>query len=263
MINHARTLLLNRPGASRPLPTYYLEEYVDPAYQALALPSYLAGVRDALLGQNPDNAYANFRLWEIFRTIDSTEYAHYVTDFDPRVTYRRRRSVVAIGETTNYIPTTVGNLTKLSFAGKLGPSISTNRLQFDWQVQVVSPLVVQITSIQLQQSSLYTVTITGGQTDLIPLVGQLNLFFRVACVGTLPAGAGWQITAFAEPEGSINDMIDPLSRLGDAALIQLFPNRAPYTLFKQLWGSPLFIQDRLTGMALAYAYHADEVRLNV
>lgn len=263
MINHARTLLLNRPGASRPLPTYYLEEYVDPQYVPLALPGYLVQARDALLGRNPDNAYANFRLWEIFRTIDSTDYAHYVTDLDPRVTYRRRRSVVDVSHTTSYVPITPANTTKLYFAGEPGSSLVSAQLQFDWQVQVVDALVVQITSIQLQRTELQTVTITDGLTSLIPLTGQPNLYMRVACIGSLPAGAGWQVTTFAEPDGDINNMIDPLSKLGDATLVQLFPNRDPYKLFGQLWGSPIFIQDRLTGMALAYAYHADEVRRNV
>lgn len=263
MINQARTLLLNRPGASRPLPTYYLEEYVDPLYIPLVLPSYLAQVRDALLGRNPDNAYANFRLWEIFRTIDSTDYAHFVTDLDPRVTYRRRRSVVDIDHQTSYVPITPGNTTKLSFAGEPGSSLVSAQLQFDWQVQVVGALELQITSIQLQRTELQTVTITDGLTSLVPLVGQANLFFRAACLGSLPGGAGWQVTAFAEPDGDINTMIDPLSRLGDATLVQLFPSRAPYDLFGQLWSSPLFIQDRLTGIALAYSYHADEVRRNV
>lgn len=263
MINQARTLLLNMPGAGRPVSTYYLEEYVDPQYVPIMLPSYLAQVRNALLGVNPDAAFANFRLWEIFRTIDSTDYAHFVTDLDPRVTYRRRRSVVDIGQTVSFVPTSLGNSTKLSFVGQLGKGVLTSRLQYDWQVTVATPTTLQITSIQLQRSELQTVSITDGLTNPVPLIGQANLFFIVPCVGTLPPdGTSWLVTAFAEPDTDLNAMIDPLSRLGDAALFQLFPNRDPYPLFKQLWNSPIFVQDRLTGMALAYAYHANEVRLN-
>ncbi len=262
MINHARTLLLNRNGDNRPNPTYYLEEYVDPAYRALTLPGYLATVRNILIGANSDNAYANFRLREIMRTVDSTNYGNYITDLDPRVTYRRDRSVVQRGNSLTYTPITPGTTLALVFVGELSVSQSVQRLQYDWTVEQITPTVVRVTSVQSGQSQDITFSYDSGISSLIPLIGQSNLFFRFIEGGSSTNGSVWLLEGFAQPDEELPDLLVPLSQLGDAALYLLFPNRDPYTVFKNLWQQGIFWQDRLTGMALAYAYGANEVLMH-
>lgn len=263
MINHARTLLLNRSGASRPAQTYYLEEYVDPAFLPIKLPTYLSTVRDALVGGNSDNAYANFRLREIFRTIDSTEYRDYITALDPRVTYRRDRSVVQVGKSLTAAPITSGTTLELVFVGEITQGPLTQQLQYDWVVEQLTSTSVKITSAQLGQSADTTFSYTNGISSLIPLVGQNDLFFRFIQGGSSFDGSQWAVEGFTEPDEDFHSIMAPLSKLGDAALFLLFPNRDPYILFKNLFQNSIFFQDNLTGIALAYAYGANEVRLNV
>lgn len=262
MINHARTLLLNRPGATRPLPTYFLEEYVDPAFTPLQLPGALATVRNVLIGDGSDDAYANFRLWQLLRLVHSTEYAHYITDLDPRVTYLRRRSVVDAGAVSSYTPLTGPTTPKLYLLGSLETPLLPQRLQYDWLVEVVSGLVVRSTLIQTQQTTDTIVTVDDDLSSPIPLAGQGTFNVRIASNAPLPVGARWQVTAFAKPAGDPSLLLEPLAKIGDEALFELFGNAEPYKTFSDLFTKHVYFQYRLTGMVLAYAYKANEVRSN-
>lgn len=228
----------------------------------LALPTYLSTVRDALIGNDPDNAYANFRLREIMRTIDSTEYRDYITALDPRVTYRRDRSVVQVGKSLTSVPITGGTTLELVFVGEIAQGPLAQQLQYDWVVEQLTSTSVKVTSVQLNMSATTTFSYTDGISSLIPLVGQNNLFFRFVQGGSSFDGSQWAIEGFTEPAEDFHSIMGPLSKLGDAALFLLFPNRDPYILFKNLFQNSIFFQDNLTGIALAYAYGANEVRLN-
>jgi hypothetical protein len=263
VINHCRTLLLNRPGVLRPAPTYFLEEYVDPSFQPVALPTYLAAVRNILIGQNSDDAFSNYRLWQLFRTVVAgTEYQHYVTDLDPRVTYLRRRAVVDTQNTVSYVSITP-NAPKLYFAGTPAADPSSSRLQNDWLVEATGLATITTTLIQTGQTNSSIISTSENLSDLIPLAGQVSLSFRIATTLPLVIGTTWNVTAFARPVGDLSLLLPQLARIGDAALFELFPNREPYQTFSALWTKHIYVPERITGMILAYAYRAEEVRTGV
>src|SRR5690606_37703460 len=83
MINHVRTLLLGLPGAASPGYQTAGEEFVDPTFQPVALPTYLAAVRRTLFGVDPDRLMLNYRLKQLLEVIHATELAEYVTFLDP------------------------------------------------------------------------------------------------------------------------------------------------------------------------------------
>jgi hypothetical protein len=86
MINHARTLLLNK-NRDRMHYSDYGYEYVPAAFRPVTLPSTLSTLRQLLFGTNPDNYFLNFRVNELLSYIHATELAEYVYRLDPRVTY--------------------------------------------------------------------------------------------------------------------------------------------------------------------------------
>lgn len=89
MINHARTLLLNRNGNSRPPLGTYGEEYVESAFRELIVPPSVAAVRAILFGKSPDAFTVNYRLAQYTNLLHASEFgAAYVNDLDDRVTYR-------------------------------------------------------------------------------------------------------------------------------------------------------------------------------
>jgi hypothetical protein len=86
VINHVRTLLLNRDGeGNSPGPG---EEYTPPAYREVELPPELQKVRDVLFGASPDRRMLLYRLRQFMALLHSTPLSPFVTMDDPRITYR-------------------------------------------------------------------------------------------------------------------------------------------------------------------------------
>ena len=62
MINHARTILLNREALGRPAIGTYGEEYIPPNFKKKVLPGYLTRFHQVLFGSYGDAVYENFRM---------------------------------------------------------------------------------------------------------------------------------------------------------------------------------------------------------
>lgn len=86
MINHARTLLLNKPGSYYQLGVLG-EEYIPADFASLYMPSYIKTPYQIIFGVNPDKVFVNYRLRELMALIHQTELAEFVYALDPRVTY--------------------------------------------------------------------------------------------------------------------------------------------------------------------------------
>lgn len=87
MINHARTLLLNRAAKTNLITTETAAEFVPSVFFPVNLTSELQLVRRVLFGSKPDARFINLRIRELMGYVHQTELAHYVYDLDPRVTY--------------------------------------------------------------------------------------------------------------------------------------------------------------------------------
>lgn len=86
MINHARTLLLNRTRSG----THYTDpgyEYIPQDYRPSRLPENLQAIRNVLFGSTPDSYFLNFRAHELLSYIHGTDLRSFIYDLDPRVTY--------------------------------------------------------------------------------------------------------------------------------------------------------------------------------
>jgi hypothetical protein len=87
MINHARTLLLNTAQRNNHITTDTAAEYVPAEFFPVNLTNALRLVRRVLFGSKPDARFINLRIRELMGYVHQTEFAHYVYDLDPRVTY--------------------------------------------------------------------------------------------------------------------------------------------------------------------------------
>lgn len=261
MINHARTLLLNMDGDKRPAPGFFLEEYVDTAYKALVLPQFLINVRDIVLGRNSDNAFKNLRLWQCMHFLQSTEFQSYALALDPRITYDHSRAVeAAYCKAVGLDP--LAEAIPVYFLGELAAAELSQRLQYDWLVEVLGPLLVRTKLMQTGEVNETTLTITNGLTNVITLAGRSTLLFRLGTSTPLTTGSSWQLTAFARSAIDITGLESALTSMGDETYSQLFGTLEPYKTFRQLWDHHPFIQYKLSGMLLAYCYRAEGVRLN-
>ena len=262
MINHARTLLLNSDGATRPVPTFFLEEYVDPKYAALVLPNYLNSAHAPLFGDGADEAYKNYMMRICTTVLHSTEFVEYVYALDPRVTYLNRPSVA--GTKNSFVASPVNDLAKLGEAEVLGiPGEITQRAQWGWDIEILSggPTVfsVQVVLRQPYARQVFSVSFDGSASELIPLPSQKQLFFRFK--NSMTVGMQWSADAFILPKVSLADLVQACTKNGDAAG-QLFGNTDPFKTFGELWSKHVYMNYRLSGYLLALAYRIEEIRLN-
>jgi hypothetical protein len=260
MINHARTLLLNRSGATRPAPDFFLEEYVDPAYRPIPLSSLLSAFQRALIGA-ADDAYANYRLWQYLGILHATEFESYVLELDPRVTYRHERSIVNSAFGTSYVELNAeaGGL-ELFFSGAPKP-VEPPRLMHDWMLELSPGPVLRSTDLRNGLVREDALSLTDGLTGLMPLAGQEEFLVRLRGT-TLTVDARWTVSHLLQPVDELSDLLLPLDNLADQFSATLFGAQEPYRTFGQLWDKHAYIQYRMSGILLAYIYRAEEARLN-
>ena len=85
MINHIRTLLLNRSADYFTNSLY--TEYIPPAYTPYAFDSELQRVRDLLIPVSLDATSENLIVASILSILDAPDLAEYSSQFDTRITY--------------------------------------------------------------------------------------------------------------------------------------------------------------------------------
>lgn len=261
MINHVRTLILNKDGDKRPDPSFFLEEYIDPAFRSIKTPVFLQRLNSILVGDNSDAAFANYRLWQYMKLLHSTEFVAYVLNLDPRVTYLEDRSVVPQQNSSSFTPNPTAAGVQLYFIGEVATASPAVKLYRSWELEVLAPLYLRSSSLQSSAFKDTVVTLANGMSSEILMAGQNSFGVRIVS-DPLPVGGKWLIEAFAFPEGDITDLIAPLTSLLHGIGQDLFPNVEPFKTFGELWNKHDILAYRFSGLLLAYAYQIEKVRLN-
>ncbi len=261
MINHARTLLLNESGANRPTPGF-LEEFIDPSFAPVTVPNYIARIQKVLFGENSDSAFRNATVHALMAILHSTEFVDYVKALDSRTTYLNHQSVAQRTSQTSVakISTTVNTGIVL---GDAECHIGNPRVEWLWHVTVISggpsAFTVNVRWEQGRKEQLYEVAYADGQSELIPLIGQPRLFFKI--VNGMLSGEHWAVSLSAVPAVELFSLVSSLKKLGSGTLGKLFPRTAPYTVFEKLWRSHPEISYKLSGLLLALIYQIEEIRI--
>jgi hypothetical protein len=287
MLNHGRTLLLNRGPTVEALG----ERLVPRSFTALDLPSYLRQLRGVLFGRNPDRAMFNYRLAQLMAVLHSTEYEQYLFDLDPRVTYLRRDDLtlarpetyhpladrVGTGDDTTVTTASVyfvpgdaislyvpwlnyeqGSEVEIFIQGNPTPPDATGRMFYKLRLDLVAGSQVTVTqqtpTRRVQTTSL---NYTQGISNPVAL-GDAGYDFRLTTNAT---GESWRIWVYNEPQWGPGQLEQALNAAGDPTLQQLFGSNPtePYRTFRNLWFQHEEMPYRLSGLLLAMIYRTDEV----
>ena len=257
MINHARTLLLNKPGSSRLGLDFYLEEYIDPGYKPVVLPGPLAVLNNILLGG--DDAFNNFRLKQFMAMLHSTEFARYVYDLDPRVTYLWDNSAVEVVYGLVPSPASTAAIAHaLTMVGQ--PADSEKRLSYSYNVTAINGSTVTVTDAVTGHSVTTVLSFAQGLSSAASVPDQPGLTFYIAGNSDL-TGCQWLIQGLKTPNNDLTGLLQPLAaaRSGIGAL---FDNTEPYKTFGQLWSKHCYLSYQLSGLLLAQVYRTEALRLH-
>lgn len=138
MINHARTLLLNRRARDNHITTDTAAEYVPTEFFPVNLTNELRLVRRVLFGSNPDQRFINLRLRELMGYVHQTEFAQYVYDLDPRVTYwpSQPDDFKDAARSEVIVTQLFGDPQKLNVVGEFQPDHSAGKAMHSYTVTV-------------------------------------------------------------------------------------------------------------------------------
>ena len=262
MINHGRTLLLNRPGRNRPPPTYFLEEYVPVEFAKLILPGGLSIVQAKLIPIGSDDAFANLLMHAYMQLLHSTDLAQDLLALDPRFTYDLDRSAVGVPPDTSYRALTASTqLLPLVFSGTVTASRKVPQLYTNWGLYVTDTWQVTAMRLRDRATKVTTVTITDGATSPIDLPGQSDYKVCITqAAGGLPLDGQWSIQTFVVPHVDCSEILADVDRMGSEAQVALFPNTEPYLTYRKMWTDHVYPAYRLGGVLMAFIRRAEEVR---
>lgn len=256
MINHARTLLLNKSGATRPPATFFGEEVVPEKFAAVTLPSTLLTVRRALFGGTPDDAGLNYMLWQYMRVLHSTEFVEYVTALGNRITYMHDRSLLDYP----YGPAVMENSDALQFTGAPDLGGTSGALFGSWSIDRTAPAAFTLKNLKTGKQAIENPGYSGGVTDYMPMPGHKD--FKVRVFDAYASASYWVVEYLAKPtiEMDIVSRAAQLNNIGAEADAALFPNRSPYKLFRELWEQHTHLPYKLSGALLSLIYQTEEIR---
>jgi hypothetical protein len=258
MINHGRTLLLNRSGATRPDPTYFLEEYVPEDFRPVPLPSELSRVYEELIGADSDDAYANYIVHIILRAIHSTEQSSALADLDPRITYLHDRDVPPFGfEVRSTDQPDVPIHPSVEFY----ETATRRKLYHRWLMNLPIASLASITSLTGDGITQEPISGGSGLTDPILLSEPDTLSVRFGAY-LLTAGSNWDLEGVLSTDMDLTRILTILEDLGGPIEREILGSaEEPYPTFKKLWENHILIQYRIAGYMLGYVYKVEEARL--
>lgn len=261
MINHARTLLLNRKPDNIAYGGQPGDEYLPTDYVTVKnLPTYLQSLRDMLLGPNPDRIFGNYRARQYMALLHATELVEFVTDLDPRITYDPDNddlfSDAVFGVTTSS--------DSIFVSGELGAPDLFGRCLHEWDVHILTGSTLEVTrQTPPLQHLVQEYTFTDSLSNQMILPGS-NAKFRIR----EGVGTRWTVRGVARPQRDLGEILSELDSAGAPYMNQLFgvgtPLAAtePFKTFRNLWFQHPELAYRLGGLLLAVIYRMEALRTN-
>lgn len=261
MLNHARTLLLNRDGRQVHESADMAAEMVPSDYRPLVLPSWMVAIRAVLFGGQPDILTMNYRLRQYLTLLHVGPLSEYVTRLDSRISYWPWRDDQPFEQqgTTTVVQTSGTADHALFVVGDPVADEMNGWMRYEWDVAVGAHDDLRIEATAPR--SIVTVSdydVTAGLSSLAVLPGSS---LQIRCQPSV--GVSWHIESIGMPSRQLQTIVEQLEHLvaGDTGA-RLFASKAPQPsgTFRRLWEQKRSITDRLSGLLMSLVYRMEEVR---
>lgn len=263
MLNHARTLLINKRPSPVQRCSFPGEELLDPTYVPFVWPTYLQSLARDFYGTKPDRWMRNYRTRQIMSLIHTTPLVEYVTRLDPRITYRFNDDPFT--DPALYVPKikrrNAATTDRLRVIGKPAAPDVQGTMYHSYNVDVLSENTVQISLLTPPFSKpVFEFEIgDNGWSAALPLAGS-----GYSCqINTVNPGANWTVEVVNRPQRDLSAIGASIENTGEPIFIDLFgvTKDEPYLTFKNAWWQCKELPLRMSGLLLAMIYRAEERRL--
>lgn len=260
VINHARTLLINRKPDNVSYGGQLGDEYYPSNYvPVMSMPTYLSSIRNMLLGANPDRVFLNYRARQYMALLHSTELLEFVLELDPRITYDVDNDDMSSDDAFG-----IRAPDSIHIIGNLGSPDRLGRCYHEWDLNVLNEETIQVIRRTFpQQDSVQEYTITDGMSSRIELVGSEAAFTFNEGINEV-----WGVAGYARPTRDLGEIQAELESAGAPYMNDLFgvgtPLGAsePFLTFRNLWFKHPELAYRVGGVLLAVIYRMEELRVD-
>ena len=212
MINHYRTLILNKAATSRPPKIATLgEELVDPDFRPVTNSKNLQQIRDIILGTDPDPVFENFRLAQIAQILTNSEfYKEYILRLDSRITFDVNKNTDFFDLESMYSVDTQSDST-IRILSKLEPDIGLGRSVYEWFISAGTGNIITVEDLNYPGSVSTVVSFADGISSDIA-VPNSNYALRLQGSVMPSNGTIWSVSGIADlSEASFVDVFDKIA----------------------------------------------------
>ena len=267
MINHARTLLLNRPAS------YYTgllrNAYISPDFKPVTLTTFLAGVRDAILPPTGSRQQEIDASNIVMRILHSPDLEPYVLDLDKRITYGVTEILPASLTSSRVALNTVKSqdcdvVPQYTYASTSYSTMKPLAGVYTWSVVSLDANRVKVTNTKGMTS---TVTLnpnssstTSKSVDIIP--GYISIYFdlpSMAFTGSFNVTYTLTITASYDVPVAMAAMRQAFAHGVNVFDYKAFPDIMP--VLKTAWLDDPALTTRFGAGVLAYIYSLEGMRI--
>lgn len=271
MVNHLRTLLLNRPPVTRrDYPTYYLEEYEPDDFVPTVLPTSYQRARERLFGSERDRAFENYRVRQYLTLLAGGALREFVVSQDARITHDRPAVDFPLPQATWQPSASAWPVAAWHLLNDYTLA-DDEHLVREWDLELLTADTLQAALRPRAASTLtyaWGVGAVGGRVSVpLGLPGStLSFSFQEGTAFPDNQGPAAVLTVVSRPRTELIGVLDQLAALSEEDLAEIFGVHQPRGVTEPLvtfrncfyeHPNPLL---RLGGFLLAYAAGIEELR---
>ena len=249
LVNHVRTLLLNRQKEGARLSDYG-EEYISEEFVPRLLNRPISRVHQILFGQRPDRLFLNYRMRQIMKMMHATPLSEDITAYSPRLSYLPFKDDLFDTAFRTTVKQLAGTAHITHIAGTYKADMGNGVAEQVWDVTVLSPGYVMVTRRRFP--ALTQLVVVDDENTAILLPGSELLFY----LHDAPPGYLAQITATAKPQFNIAELLGQMINIaGETGLADIFPPQAeePVVTWHNIYRNSHEAPMKFTALLLAVA----------